>query len=147
MKSNNCIIRTALAAAVLSICGGLLPAHAQVSVNINIAPPQPQYEVVPTLRSGYAWAPGYWAWQGRDYQWVRGHQIAQRPGYRWVADHWEAGNRYRAGYWEPEHRRKGRDKHDRRDRDEGDDEGHHHGNGHKGDSNFCPPGQAKKGNC
>ena len=141
-------ICTALAAAALLSGVALAPAQAQVNVNINIAPPSPRYEVVPTVSQGYLWAPGYWAWQGQDYRWVHGHQIAARPGHRWIADHWEAGNRYRAGYWEPESHR-GR-KHDR-NRDDGDDrddhEGKHHGKGHKDKGDFCPPGQAKKGNC
>ena len=141
MKSTQRIICTAIAAAFVSLGAVLAPAHAQINVNINIAPPAPRYEVVPTVRQGYVWAPGYWAWQGQDYRWVRGRQIAQRPGQRWVADHWEEGNRYRAGYWEPESRR-GRDREDDRDHDE-----KHHGKGHKDKGDFCPPGQAKKGNC
>ena len=145
MKLNDYKIRAAIAAAALSIGAAWAPAQAQVSVNINIAPPAQRYEVVPTVRPGYVWAPGYWAWQGQDYRWVNGRQIAQRPGHRWIADHWEPGNRYRAGHWEPESHR-GRDR-DRDHDDDDDHEGKHHGKGHKDKGDFCPPGQAKKGNC
>lgn len=151
MKFDNSITRAALTAAILAIGNALVPAQAQVNVHIHIAPPAPQYEVVPTVRPGYAWAPGYWAWQEPDYRWVRGHQIAQRPGHRWVADHWEEGNRYRAGYWQPVSRR---DYYEEGDGDRGEK---HHGKRHedkhkdkhkdKDRGDFCPPGQEKKGNC
>lgn len=35
-----------------------------VDVRIGTPPPAPRYEVVPPPRHGYAWAPGYWAWNG-----------------------------------------------------------------------------------
>jgi hypothetical protein len=79
------------------------PAYAQISVNINIAPPAPQYEVVPTLAPGYVWAPGYWGWNGERHIWIRGRAIVQREGYRWEPDRWEqrGGTYYRTeGRWE-----------------------------------------------
>jgi hypothetical protein len=78
------------------------PALAQISVQIGIAPPQPQYEAVPVLPPDRVWAPGYWAWNGDRYIWVRGHAILQRPGYRWAPDEWERrddGYNRRPGYW------------------------------------------------
>lgn len=149
------------ATAVLLLSLGLtLPARAQVNVNITIAPPAARYEPIPLLRPGQVWAPGYWAWNGARYDWIQGHQIAQRPGHRWVADHWESGNRYRAGYWAPErgydgqrdrHRYGEREREHDRDRErEGEREGKHHRDkdrGHGHGEEFCPPGQAKKGNC
>lgn len=145
MKSPSRLIRTALAAAILATGAALVPAQAQVNLNINIGPPAPRYELVPTVPQGYVWAPGYWAGQGQDYRWVRGRQIAQRPGQRWVADHWEEGNRYRAGYWEQE----SRDDHHGKEhgKKHGKEHGKEHGHGHKDEGDFCPPGQAKKGNC
>jgi YXWGXW repeat-containing protein len=79
------------------------PAYAQVSFNISIAPPAPQYEVVPVISPGYVWAPGYWGWNGERHIWVRGRSIVQRVGYRWEPDRWEQRNRtyYRtAGHWQ-----------------------------------------------
>lgn len=78
------------------------PALAQISININIAPPQPQYEVVPVMTPNRIWAPGYWAWTGDRYVWVRGQAIMNRVGYRWAPDHWEQkGNGYyrQPGNW------------------------------------------------
>lgn len=78
------------------------PAVAQVSINISIAPPQPQYEVVPVLAPNRVWAPGYWAWTGDRYVWVRGQAIMKRDGYRWAPDRWEQkGNGYyrQPGNW------------------------------------------------
>lgn len=96
------IIRSVLCAVILVAGGAVSTAQAQVNIAINVAPPPVRYEAVPRLNSGYAWAPGYWAWHRNHYVWKRGHQIVQRPGHRWVADHWASGNRYRAGYWQPQ---------------------------------------------
>ncbi|RQO53159.1 hypothetical protein DBV14_15220 [Variovorax sp. KBW07] len=136
-----------------------LGANAQVSVNINVpglvmvAPPPPRYEPPPPPRGGYVWVPGRWAWDGRAYAWRRGGWQPARSGYayapgRWVEDRggwrWTEGDwrrheaRRRDREWDDDHRR-----HDRDDRRRG------HGHGHDRDHgrDFCPPGQAKKGNC
>ena len=110
------------------------PAYAQFNVNINIAPPAPQYEVVPTVAPGYVWAPGYWAWTGERHVWVRGRTIVQRDGYRWAPDRWEHrdGGYYRtAGHWEQDHDyRRGKKekkgwKHDKHDGDDHGERGNH----------------------
>jgi hypothetical protein len=134
-----------IVAALLALGAVAGQAQAQINVHIDIAPPGPRYEVVPVLRPGYVWAPGYWAWQGNNYAWVRGRQLQQRDGQRWVADHYEPGNRFRPGYWEPERRHEEHRRNDRDDRDGREDHDRHHDrdNGRS----FCPPGQAKKGNC
>lgn len=95
-------IRSLLCAVIVIAGSALGTAQAQVNVAINVAPPLVRYEAVPRLNNGYAWAPGYWAWHGNHYVWMRGRQIVQRPGHYWVADHWASGNRYRAGYWQPQ---------------------------------------------
>ena len=82
------------------------PAVAQVSFNINIAPPAPQYEVMPVVSHGNVWAPGYWGWTGERYTWVRGRTIVQREGYRWAPDRWDQRNNlyYRtSGHWVQDH--------------------------------------------
>jgi hypothetical protein len=82
------------------------PAYAQISFNISIAPPAPQYEIVPTISPGYVWAPGYWGWSGERHVWVRGRTIVHREGYRWEPDRWEQRDRnyYRsAGHWQRDH--------------------------------------------
>jgi len=79
------------------------PAFAQISFNIIVAPPAPQYEPVPVAAPGYVWAPGYWGWNGDRHIWVRGRRIVERTGYRWVPDRWEergSGYYRHPGNWE-----------------------------------------------
>mgnify|MGYP001584248516 CR=1 FL=1 len=127
------------------------PADAQINVSINLAPPAPQYEVVPIIQPGYVWAPGYWGWSGERHVWVRGRTIVQREGFRWEPDRWEQRDRnfFRtAGHWERDHdfkpvkvkkqrRHKDRDdddRSDRGDRDHGrDNNGGHRGRGRRDD--------------
>lgn len=143
------------AAGALSILASPLAANAQVSVNINVpglvmtAPPPPRYEPLPPPRGGFVWVPGRWVWDGRAYGWRPGGWQPAREGYayapgRWVED--RGGWRWNEGDWRREARREARRereweedrRHDRYERD------HRHGHD-RGD--FCPPGQAKKGNC
>ncbi len=116
------------------------PALAQINVNIHVAPPQQQYEVVPALPGGYVWAPGYWGWNGDRYVWVRGRQIVHREGFRWEPDRWEQRDRafHRVGgHWEhdrdfkPAKWKKQKKHKDRDDDDRGDNRGHGQGK-HKG---------------
>ncbi len=96
-------IRSLLLTALLVAATSAGTALAQVNFNISLAPPAPQYEAVPTVPPGHAWAPGYWAWNGDRYVWIRGRQIVQRTGYRWEPDRWEHrdGHYYRhTGRWE-----------------------------------------------
>jgi len=97
-------VRSLLLSLTLAASAFAAPAYAaQISFNIVVAPPAPQYEVVPIMSQGNVWAPGYWGWSGERYVWVRGRTIMQRDGYRWAPDRWEqrGGNYYRAaGHWE-----------------------------------------------
>ena len=63
-----------------------LPASAEVYV--NIAPPAPRHEVVPTPRAGYVWVPGYWDWRGNKHVWARGHWERERHGYSFHPHRW-----------------------------------------------------------
>ena len=124
------LLSLSLAASVLAA-----PAYARVSLSINIAPPAPQYEVVPVMAPGYIWAPGYWGWTGERHVWVRGRTIMQRDGYRWEPDRWEQrGSRYyrTAGYWQRDnaYRTVGGGREMRHMDREGDDRGHRGDNGH-----------------
>jgi hypothetical protein len=106
-----------------------LPAAARVNVDVNlgvpfvqVAPPVPQYEVVPGPREGYVWAPGYWAWHDGRHIWIRGRWIGERPGYLWVGERWESGPRghyFVAGHWDrrPGWHEERREHHDNRDHD------------------------------
>ncbi len=93
------IVGAALTAALIA---APVAGRAQVSFDVTIAPPAPQYEVVPPPRPGFVWAPGYWGWRGGRWVWGPGHWIVARPGYRWAPDGWVrrgAGWHYVPGHW------------------------------------------------
>lgn len=93
------LLGSLITAALLAMA---MPAAAQVSINISIAPPVPIYESAPIMTPGYIWAPGYWAWNNDRHVWIRGRTIVQRVGYRWEPDRWEQrGNGYyrQPGNW------------------------------------------------
>lgn len=94
-------LRGALAALMLvgAVSSGSVLAR---GISIEIAPPIPRVEVIPTQRAGYTWAPGYWGWQSNKHVWVNGHSMRSRKGYDWAPDRWNSvGNRheYEAGHW------------------------------------------------
>jgi hypothetical protein len=62
-------------------------ARAVVGVSIGIAPPPLRVERV-ALRPGYAWAPGYWRWNGARHVWVGGYWLPARHGYRYRGASW-----------------------------------------------------------
>lgn len=81
-----------------------LPSSAQASVSfvIGIAPPPPRFESVPAPRHGYAWAPGYWNWDGNRHVWLSGHWEPSRDGYRYQRSEWvrdQDGYRLEPGAW------------------------------------------------
>lgn len=105
MKRTNAT-RTLSLSLLLAASAFAAPAYAQISFNISLAPPAPQYEVMPVIAPGHVWAPGYWGWSGERHVWVRGRPIVQREGYRWSPDRWEQrdqGYYRRGGYWERDH--------------------------------------------
>jgi len=83
--------------------GAVAPAMAGVAVDINVAPPPPQVEVVPPPRVGFVWAPGFWDYRGHRHVWMAGRWVRGRPGYHWVPDRWDPrGPRWHhePGHWE-----------------------------------------------
>ena len=119
-------IRNVFLCAMLAVGSVAMPAAAQISINIGVAPPPVRYEMVPAPRSGYTWAPGYWQWQDQRHVWATGRWIAVRPGSHWVADRWEprdGRHYYQPGRWEQEPQGKGKGY------GKGHDNGHGKGNG------------------
>ncbi len=110
------------------------PAYAQININISLAPPAPQYELVPVVAPGYIWAPGYWGWSGERHVWVRGRTIVHREGYRWEPDRWDQRDRgyYRtAGHWERDHDYKpAKVRKEKKHKDKDDDDRGHGNRGH-----------------
>jgi len=85
------------------------PAPAQVTVSVNVAPPElVVYDQPPIPGDGYIWTPGYWAWSDddQDYYWIPGTWVeAPEVGYLWTPGYWEAENDaflWHAGYWGPQ---------------------------------------------
>lgn len=108
-------MRNVLLCALIALSPVAMPAIAQININIGIgvSPPAPRYEVVPAPRVGYAWAPGYWQWEGQRHLWKQGRWIEARPGSYWVADRWQARDgrhHFEPGRWEREHEGKGKGK-------------------------------------
>jgi len=95
---------------LLTLYAAAFPAAAQVnfSLDIEVAPPPARVEVVPPPRPGYAWAPGYWRWDGHRHVWMVGRWMHERPGSHWVADRWvdrDGRHHFEPGHWDrgPEH--------------------------------------------
>jgi hypothetical protein len=88
----------------LTACVVDRPVRRHALVEVNVRPPAPRVVVVPAPRAGYAWAPGYWRWNGRSHLWVDGKWIREQRGKHWVPAHWEEGRRgywhFEAGHWE-----------------------------------------------
>ncbi len=96
-------MRKAVFCASIALSAIAMPAVAQVSMGIEIAPPPPRYEVVPAPREGYVWGPGYWRYENERHVWAPGQWQTARPGSVWVADHWESRdgrNFFIAGHWD-----------------------------------------------
>jgi hypothetical protein len=83
--------RILLAAVALSTAIVSLPTTARTFVEIQVAPPPPQVEVVPPPRLNYQWAPGYWRWNGRRHVWIRGVWVPVRRGFHWEPAVWVQG--------------------------------------------------------
>ena len=117
-----------LTAALAAASCFVQPAVAQVNLGvvIGVPPPPVVVEPPPPPRVGFAWAPGYWYWDGGRHLWYPGHWEPNRAGEIFIGARWlpmPGGWQFFPGHWE--HR-------------------HHHDYEEGG---FCPPGQAKKGRC
>ena len=85
-----------LGAIVASTFAAIAPtAQAAVEVYVNTPPPAVRYEVVPSARAGYVWAPGYWNWRNNRHVWAKGHWERERTGYFYHPHRWtERENRW-----------------------------------------------------
>ena len=100
MNARKTVLALCVAAGSLGI---LAPTAASADIYGRVAPPPPRHEVVPVVRQGWVWVPGYWNWNGHRYAWVRGHSIRGRHGSHWVPDRWaEDHGRWRRerGHWD-----------------------------------------------
>ena len=100
------LLMTAVLSLTLAACVAAPPPrrYAPAYVEIEVRPPPPRVVVVPPPRRGYAWAPGYWRWNGRTHVWVDGRWLRERRDEHWVPAHWEEGRsgrwHFEEGHWE-----------------------------------------------
>jgi hypothetical protein len=99
------VLALALPLLATAVCAvNTVPAQAGIGIEIEIAPPAPRFERVPPPRAGWAWAPGYYRWEGRRHVWEPGHWEHDRPGHHWIAAHWVPGEhghyRFEEGHWD-----------------------------------------------
>lgn len=79
--------------------------NAQITVSINIAPPELPVYVQPMVPAqGYLWIPGYWAYDDMvGYYWVPGYwTLPPAVGYLWTPGYWNFVNGlyvWNRGYW------------------------------------------------
>jgi hypothetical protein len=90
MRFFSSIRSTLFALVLLALSAG---AYAQISVSINVAPPElPVYEQPLCPGEGYLWTPGYWAYADDDYYWVPGTWVmAPQVGFLWTPGYWGWG--------------------------------------------------------
>ena len=87
MRAANGTLNRTLRTMLLSlvIVGGISSGSALArTIIVEIAPPPARVEVVPEMRRGYTWAPGYWSWNRDRHVWVNGRTIRARTGYAWA---------------------------------------------------------------
>ena len=70
---------------------------------VNVAPPSPQYEVMPAAPAlGYVWIGGYWNWHLGRHAWIGGRWALPPAGHHWVQHRWERGQggwQEHQGHW------------------------------------------------
>ncbi len=88
MKIRNVLVSALLAAGIIGAVATPSVAIAAGGVYVNVGPPPERVEVVPQLRRGYVWAPGYWNWRGHRHVWVKGHAVRAREGYAYQPHRW-----------------------------------------------------------
>lgn len=73
-----------------------------LSLDTEIPPPKPIYELDLGEREDHILSPGYWMWNGKQHVWMHARWIEKREGYVWVPDQWlRRGEKWylAAGHW------------------------------------------------
>ena len=89
--------------AAITLLPTMSEARVAGEISIQIAPPPLPYEVLPTPKRGYVWAPGYWNWHRHRHVWVPGKWVRERRGYAYHPHRWEQRGPnwiYRPGRWD-----------------------------------------------
>lgn len=105
MRLSSLVLSAVMGCTALSACvvEGPPRRHAAYAVvDVDVRPPPDRVVVVPAPRRGYAWAPGYWRWDGHTHVWTEGRWVRERRGYHWVPAHWEENRgrwHFEDGHW------------------------------------------------
>ena len=105
MKPVKVLIASGFASALM-LSSTAVQAASNFSVQVNVGPPVPVYEVAPAPRAGYLWAQGYWDYDHGHHVWRKGHWERERHGDRWSEAQWTErdGHWYlNRGHWEGNH--------------------------------------------
>ena len=89
--------------AAITLLPTMSEARVAGEISIQIAPPPLPYEVLPTPKRGYVWAPGYWNWHRHRHVWVPGKWVRERRGYAYRPHRWEQRGSnwiHRPGRWD-----------------------------------------------
>jgi hypothetical protein len=112
--SNKLILRSvgslAVLAAILGLGGCAAPVISPQIERADLSPiPQPPAPMAETKPPApYAdsyWIPGYWAWDGGQFQWTGGHWEQSRPNMLYQSAYWSNDRGswiFHPGYWQPE---------------------------------------------
>lgn len=92
------MIRKIVLAAIVAASFGSIAAPASAAIYVQVAPPAPRVEVIPSPRRGHVWAAGHWEWKKNKHQWVKGTWIRERRGYIYNQPAWTE----RDGRWQME---------------------------------------------
>src|SRR5215471_18092219 len=81
----------AMLGALLLTSVAAAPALAQARFYVGFGPPAAVIErPVPPPGPNFVWTPGYYRWDGADYNWQRGRWVRPpRHGERWVPSRWD----------------------------------------------------------
>ncbi len=103
MQLRNTALAALAAVSLMGIAACVVEPRGRAFVDVDVRPPAPRVVLVPTVRPGYVWAPGYWRWDGRRHVWVDGRYLRERRGYHWEPAHWDERNgryHFEEGHWE-----------------------------------------------
>jgi len=73
------------------------------NIEVNTAPPAPQYEPEPAPIAGQIWIKGNWTWSGGRWAWTAGRWQQQQQNRVWVQGKWQNQNNrwlWVEGHWE-----------------------------------------------
>lgn len=79
--------------------------EAQISISINIIPPEPFVVRPPQPSNNHVWIEGEWVWQNNTYVRKQGYWVVPEKDHIWVKGEWihrpDGSSYWQPGYWKP----------------------------------------------